>query len=194
MLASAVRVCTVVTRSDHLIKCVLIDSVAKDSHMTCESPIAIQNLACSSDADFCTSPACLLGLQVRRQHALALPIGFQLSQHHLWLVEAPPGIMQVAWDVVAMAAVHAMAAGRKHMWPRSFVGAEDPQVCVEAGCALAKSAFWLSLHIFTLVHRHLPCKGWDVVGASHPFLFVSGQPSRLIVQLPSTDNASSSCT
>jgi hypothetical protein len=29
---------------------------------------------------------------------------------------APPGIVQVVWDVVAMAAVHAMAAGRKHMW------------------------------------------------------------------------------
>jgi hypothetical protein len=57
-----------------------------------------------------------------------------------------------------------------------------------------RSQFWHSLHIFSLVHRHLPCKGWDVVGASHPFLFVSGQPSRLFVRLPSTDNASSSCT
>jgi hypothetical protein len=67
-------------------------------------------------------------------------------------------------------------------------------VCVQAGCTRAKSAFWLSLHIFSLVHRHMPCKGWDVVSASHPFLFVCGQPSRLFVQLPSTDNASSSCT
>jgi hypothetical protein len=78
---------------------------------------------------------------------LALPMGFQLSQHHLWLVEAPPGIVQVVWDVVAMAAVHAMVAGRKHMWSCSFAGAEDPQVCVQAGCAQAKSAFWHSLHI-----------------------------------------------
>jgi hypothetical protein len=77
---------------------------------------------------------------------------------------------------------------------RSFAGAEDPQVCVQAGCARAKSAFWHSLHIFSLVHRHLPCKGWDAVGASHPLLFVSGQPSRLFVRLPSTDNAASSCT
>jgi hypothetical protein len=43
---------------------------------------------------------------------------------------APPGIMQVVWDVVAMAAVHAMVAGRKHMWSRSFAGAEDPLVSV----------------------------------------------------------------
>jgi hypothetical protein len=80
-------------------------------------------------------------------------------------------------------AVHAMAAGRKHMWSHSFVGAGDPQVCVQAGCARAKSAFWLSLHIFSLVHRHLPCKGWNVVGASNPFLYVSGQPQRLYVRL-----------
>jgi hypothetical protein len=70
---------------------------------------------------------CLVAAEVLRQ--LALPIGFQLSQHHLWLVEAPPGFLQEVWDVVAMAAVHAMVAGRKHMWSRSFVGAEDPQVC-----------------------------------------------------------------
>jgi hypothetical protein len=82
------------------------------------------------------------GPQVRRQLALALPIGYQLSQHHLWLVEAPPGIMQVVWDVVAIAAVHAMFARRKHMCSPSFAGAEDPQVCVQAGCARAKSAFW----------------------------------------------------
>jgi hypothetical protein len=63
---------------------------------------------------------------------------------------APPGIMQVVWDVVAMAAVHAMLTGRKHMWSCSFAGAEDPQVCVQAGCARAKSAFWHSLHISLL--------------------------------------------
>jgi hypothetical protein len=135
----------------------------------------------------------LVAAEVRRQLALALPIGFQLSQHHLWLVDAPPGTMQVACDVFAMAAVHVMFAGRKHMWSRSFAGAEDPQVCVQAGCTRATSAFWLSLHIFSLVNRHWPCKGWDVVGASHPFLCVSDQLS-LVVRLPSTDNASSSCT
>jgi hypothetical protein len=51
---------------------------------------------------------CLVAAEVRRQLALALPIGFQLSQHHLWLVESPPGILQEVWDV---AAVHAMVAG-----------------------------------------------------------------------------------
>jgi hypothetical protein len=30
------------------------------------------------------------------------------------------------------------------------------------GCTWAKSAFWLRLHTFFVVHRHLPCKGWDV--------------------------------
>jgi hypothetical protein len=59
---------------------------------------------------------CLVAAEVRRHLALALPIGFQLSQHHLWLVEAPPGILQVVWDVVAMATVHAMATERKQMW------------------------------------------------------------------------------
>jgi hypothetical protein len=73
---------------------------------------------------------------------------------------ASKGYTQVVWDVVAMAAVHAMAAGRKHMCSRSFAGAE--KVRVQAGCARAKSAFWFTLHIFSLVHRHLPCKGWDV--------------------------------
>jgi hypothetical protein len=36
------------------------------------------------------------------------------------------------------------------------------------------------------VHRHLACKGWDVVCASQSFLFVSGQPSRLFSYLPLT--------
>jgi hypothetical protein len=85
---------------------------------------------------------CLFTVEVRRQLALALPIGFQLSQHHLWLVKAPPGIMQAVWDVVAIFAVHAVFAGQKHMWSRSFAGAEDPQVREQAGCARAKSAFW----------------------------------------------------
>jgi hypothetical protein len=78
-----------------------------------------------------------------------------------------------------MAAVHAMVPGRKHMWSHSFAGAEDPQICVQAGCTRAKAASWLSLHIFSLVHRHLPCKSWDVLGAAS-FFFVSGQPSRLL--------------
>jgi hypothetical protein len=198
MLASAVRVCTGVTRSDHLIRCVLIDLVVKDSIWHVDHPWQSRTLHAVVMHTFAHRQHafwdCLVTAQVRRQLALALPIGFQLSQHHLWLVEAPPGIMQVVWDEVAMATVHAMVARRKHMWSRSFPGAEDPKVCVQARCARAKSAIWLSLHIFSLVHRHLPCKGWDVVGASHPFLFVSGQPSRLFVRLPSTDNASSSCT
>jgi hypothetical protein len=37
-------------------------------------------------------------------------------------------------------------------------------------------AFWHSLHIFSLVHRHLPCTGWDVVGASHPFFLSPTSP------------------
>jgi hypothetical protein len=70
---------------------------------------------------------------VRRQLALALPIGFQLSQHHLWLVEAPPGILQVVWDVVAMAAVHAMLAGRKHMWSVLFRALRIPRYVCKRG-------------------------------------------------------------
>jgi hypothetical protein len=36
----------------------------------------------------------------------------------------------------------------------------------------------------TCVNKHLPCKCWDVVGALHPFLYVSGQPLHLSVRLP----------
>jgi hypothetical protein len=32
-----------------------------------------------------------------------------------------------------------------------------------------ESEFWLGLHIFSLVHRYLPCKGWDIVSALHFF-------------------------
>jgi hypothetical protein len=65
------------------------------------------------------------------------------------------------------------------MWSRSVAGAVEPQVCVQVGCARAKSAFWLSLY---LVHRLLPCKVWDVVGASHSFLNVFDQHPRLYVR------------
>jgi hypothetical protein len=33
------------------------------------------------------------------------------------------------------------------------------------------------------IDRYLPCKGWDAVGASQPFLYVSGELSRLNIPL-----------
>jgi hypothetical protein len=58
---------------------------------------------------------------------------------------------------------------------------------VYKGCARAKSAFCHSLHIFSLVHRHLSCKGWDVVGASHPFFSSPASPhAYLFDYLPQT--------
>jgi hypothetical protein len=84
--------------------------------------------------------------------------------------------MQEAWAVVDMAAVHAMGAKRKHMWSRSFNGAVDPQVCVQAGCARAKSAFWLSFFTFFTIFTFSPscidtCHVRD--GVLHPFYVAS---------------------
>jgi hypothetical protein len=106
------------------------------------------------------------------------------TQRQVWLVQAPLGTQQVVWDVVAMAALSAMDVGRRAMWFRHFDSALAPPLCVQAGCASAVSAFWLSLHNFARTCRFLPLKHWDRVGDDHPFLSVSGQPPRLLLRLP----------
>jgi hypothetical protein len=51
-----------------------------------------------------------------------------------------------------------------------------------------------SLHLFSRAvvrcKLHLPCKGWVEVGALHPLFYISSQPHRLHVLLPSSSIAS----
>jgi hypothetical protein len=56
---------------------------------------------------------CLVGAEVRRQHALASPISFQLSQYHLWLVEAPPVIGSLGYSCYGCCACHGRWAKAK---------------------------------------------------------------------------------
>jgi hypothetical protein len=131
---------------------------------------------------------CPVACAVRQQLNQALLPSQSCSEPNIWLVQAPPGVQQPVWDVVAPVALSAMDAGRRTMWFRHFHATTprflDTQQCVQAGCTRATSAFWLSLHNFAKVCRHLPLKGWEGVGATHPFLYVSGQPPRLCLRLP----------
>jgi hypothetical protein len=128
---------------------------------------------------------CHVACAVCQQLNQALPPGRPCAEPNFWLVQAPPGAQQPVWDVVAPAALSAMDVGRRPMWFRHFRATTPPlldiQQCVQAGCTRATSAFWLSLHSFARVCRHLPLKG---VGVAHPFLYVSGQPPRLCLRLP----------
>ena len=46
---------------------------------------------------------------------LAVRVGAGVSLDQVWLVLAPPGVQQCVWDVVMLAAVSAMEAGRWYM-------------------------------------------------------------------------------
>jgi hypothetical protein len=131
---------------------------------------------------------CPVACAVRQHLNQALLPSQSCSEPNIWLVQAPPGVQQPVWDVVAPAALSAMDAGRRTMWFRHFHATTprflETQQCVQAGCTRTTLAFWLSLHNFAKVCRHLPLKGWEGVGATHPFLYLTGQPRRLCTRLP----------
>lgn len=70
-----------------------------------------------------------------------LPAGERLPSAAVWLAHKPhPDIMQLVWDMVCLAAVHAMERGRRAAWavaagglPALF-GSQRPRVAPQAAC------------------------------------------------------------
>jgi hypothetical protein len=126
---------------------------------------------------------CPVAQAVREQLQRGLG-GREVSQWQLWLVQPPPGVQQVVWRVVGMAALEAVDVGRRYMWSLSATAAAE---AVAAGQRRAVTTFWMALEDFSHRGRRTPPRGWDTVGAGHPFLAVQvvvPVPPRLRVVLP----------
>ena len=128
---------------------------------------------------------CPVALAVRAQLQRGLGVGVgQVAQHHVWLLQ-PPGeeIQRVVWQVVALAALGAMEAGRRYLWRCRHEGMEAV-AALERARLQAVAAFWLSLHDFCGAGRPAPRRGWEGVGEHHPFLAVrrgAGATSLVVV-------------
>lgn len=128
--------------------------------------------------------ACPVAKAVRRQ--IEGHLGAPIGRHHVWLGEAPPGCHEGPWDVVALAALEAMEAGRVVLRTASGEGRrrllgrardatgeeqEDPSSqWVTTACTKAVARFWSALRSFAALG--VPKKGWRDVGHDHPILWV----------------------
>ena len=106
-----------------------------------------------------------------------------VSQAHVWLVEAPAGIQQCVWDIVAPAALTAMEKARVGLRAASnhttggaagqataTASAQGIPPPVEVAKARAVLEFWQRIRSFAALG--VPRKGWDGVGPDHPILSV----------------------
>ena len=116
---------------------------------------------------------------VLREHG-----GVDFARHHLWLAQAPAGLMQAVWDIVCLAAVAAMEYGRQ----RLYACREDSRV----GIAVVRrigvevvSDFWARLAAFVSLRR--PPRRWDLVPSNHPFL-ASDDMGGVVLVGPATDS------
>jgi hypothetical protein len=116
---------------------------------------------------------CPVAQAVREQ--LQRGLGVPLQQRHVWLVVAPePGVQRVVWQVVALAALEAMEAGRRAVWRRHHQGVDAAGAVAQARM-VAVAAFWLAVSDFGGSQRRVPRRGWEGVGQHHPFLAVRQQ-------------------
>jgi hypothetical protein len=107
--------------------------------------------------------------------------GTPLTRAHLWLAVAPPGWAQCAWDVVVLAAVAAMDAGRR-AGLRTGRPAGAPGTAREAACRRAVTQLWAALLDFTelgLPQRRR--RAWRALGPAHPVLRCSADGSALVL-------------
>ena len=118
-------------------------------------------------------------------------------QHHVWLLLPPSrAVQRVVWQLVCLAALAAMDAGRRALWhsfktaqrgdtPAAALGPDT--ALVHAAANHAVTSFWLTLTEFA-GRGAPPTTGWQYVQADHPFLGVERPPSvpapQLRVRLP----------
>jgi exonuclease III len=111
-----------------------------------------------------------------------------LARHHLWLAMPPPGLHHGVWQVVALAALAAMNAGRRHMVGMclSTPDEDEPPSGPSTGarlkaasrtqllraCTCAEECFWARLADFISANPRAP-SAWHAFGTvptAHPFM------------------------
>jgi hypothetical protein len=91
-------------------------------------------------------------------------------RQHLWLACPPAShVQQCVWDVVVLAALSAIEAGRRYLHANH---ASDPAAVCARAKVKAVADFWSRLQDFASLG--LPRKGWSGVGSAHPLLRVVG--------------------
>jgi hypothetical protein len=119
---------------------------------------------------------CPVALAVRQEVQRGTPPGVLYQPRHVWLLQPPSGvgIRPVVWRVVALAALEAMAYGRRCLWWHVH---QHPGSTAESSLQFASNravlSFRLALHDFTRVAVPVEKRGWGHVGPEHPFLGVS---------------------
>lgn len=97
-----------------------------------------------------------------------------ITRANMWLAEAPTGVQQCVWDVVALAALTAMERARVGLRAATRPGAAagDPGAPppVEVAKARAILEFWQRVKGFT--ELGVPRRGWDGVGTNHPIISI----------------------
>jgi hypothetical protein len=101
---------------------------------------------------------------------LAASLGAPVSRAALWLMQAPPGVVQPVWDLVCLMSFYAMDYGRRLLWARQHAGSlPSRQQVVQA----SQAAFWVGLDEFVWAHHLLPSDwaGYRVsMAPGHPFI------------------------
>ena len=123
---------------------------------------------------------CPVAQAVVQQIAAHAPV--PITRAHIWLAEAPTGLQQCVWDVVALAALTAMERARAGLRAATrHAGAqqdaapagaphEEGQPPVEVAKARAVLELWQRLKGFA--ELGVPRRGWGGVGPDHPILSV----------------------
>ena len=116
--------------------------------------------------------------------ALAPCPGFQMS--HLWVPCAPHGVHGGVWQLVCLAAVAAMDAGRKRLYAISLTPHAYPPDLTAACGRYAAAKFWRLLADFTASSPSIPrCwQRWGPVPADHPLPYFDPVEQRLAVSRP----------
>jgi endonuclease/exonuclease/phosphatase family metal-dependent hydrolase len=114
---------------------------------------------------------CDLAQAVRLQIALALQPLHPPARHHVWLLRPPtPAIHAGAWSLVCMAAIDAMAHGRRLAWSHHRAPPVGP---VLSPARAAAARFWANIQGLagTPLALHRGLRG---LTADHPILFARG--------------------
>lgn len=93
----------------------------------------------------------------------------RLSCSHVWKgVKPHPGLHRMVWDMVCLAAVHAMNVGRQTAWSVSH-RLETPDLVADVVRKVARAAFWSVLADFA-ASAVVPGAARNVVLTNQPFL------------------------
>lgn len=126
---------------------------------------------------------CRVACAVRQALSDALGGGMP-TRGSLWLLTPPrAGVCAGAWRLVALAALHAMEHGRRHLWASRHQNVRQGMRIGDGAAVASQSAvgrFWLVLHEFVAVNGR-PLPDWQL-DDRHPVICVCD--GRLVVRQP----------